>query len=147
MKCKILIFLYAIILMSCLNYADNYKNQYKECFAKGRYGEPLEKFYKYENCKLEDLNVTYPCPMDISLVHELIDLFGSDSTIVEKIGGGGFCDIYWTERPFCNSSNPQNGCDTLDVRVRLANSDSVGFFYSLIRNERWEAISAGRWKR
>jgi len=145
MKYKILVLLCAIALNSC------FKSPCPEqsiCFVDGVCGgEPSDKFYRYENCKLENSGTIYPCQMNLSLVHELVDLFGTDTEIVEDIKGGGFCDRFSnTERPFCNSSNPQNGCDTISVKTRI--SEITGFSYIVIRNEdykRWEITGSGPW--
>ncbi|MDR3001333.1 MAG: hypothetical protein LBU89_08730 [Fibromonadaceae bacterium] len=139
MKCKFLILLYAIALCSCFSSNNNY-------LRRGCFGESLEKLHEYENCKLGNLNVTYPCPMDTSLAHELVDLFSSDYEIVERIGGGGICDSHSTSRQsFCNSSNPQNGCDTLKVGTLYIRSDLtinvMAYTYLVTRVEgKWDVL-------
>ena len=155
MKYKILVLLCTIALASCFK-SKNSNNDFpgKECFVDGKYGsEPLAKFHRYNECILKDndLKIIYPCPMNSSLVYELANLFGSDSTVVKLIGGGSLCDEHLLNQKrnrYCSFSNPQNGCDTLNVWAQLINNDLYNvFFYTVIRNEnKWEIINSGHWE-
>jgi hypothetical protein len=173
MKIKVLILLSVIVLISCARktvvqkQCDSYRQQHVEyhydvcltengitkypCFMKSSLVEELieyiesktaikEWFVKNDACNiLQDPDLKSKC--------EAMDFSSSSKEAVLYIKGGSLCDrsSYSGERAFCKASNPENGCDTLDVTTEAIGMNG-GSSYSIIRiGDKWEVISSGLW--
>jgi hypothetical protein len=172
MKIKLLILLSVIVLISCARktavqkQCDAYRQQHVEyhydfcltengitkypCFMKLSLVEELieyigsktamkEWFVNYDICNtVQDLDLKSKC--------EAMDFSNSSKEAVLYIKGGSLCDrsSYSGERAFCKASNPENGCDTLDVMTRTF--ELGGSSYTIIRvDDKWKVLSTGLW--